>query len=169
MNNAVRKIVESFIVFFNPWSPYKTWTTTHCLSTSSRLPSTSSFLFFFFQIAGQEPQRFIHKPTLLQISFISLKMSFKATALFLLTVSSLLALVKSAPASHSLNVRQYSGQNTINNSTNTPSTPPNTNTSDFIKQSGLAAQKLNSEFAAINATDPCQGSFSSTLVYLPRI
>ena len=93
-------------------------------------------------------------------------MSFKATALFLLTVSSLLAIVKSAPASHSLNVRQYSSQNITNNSTNTPSTLTNTNASDFVKQNGLAAQKLNSEFAAINVADPCQGSFYSALVYL---
>jgi hypothetical protein len=89
-------------------------------------------------------------------------MSFKATALFLLTVSALLALVKSAPASHSLNARQYSGLNMTNNSTNIPSTPTNTNASDFIKQNGLAAQMLNSEFAAINVTDPCQGSFCSS-------
>ena len=86
-------------------------------------------------------------------------MSSKATALFLLTVSTLLALVKSAPASHSLNARQYSFDNATTNITNTPSTPPNTNVSDFIKQNALAAQTLNSEFTAINVTDPCQGSF----------
>ena len=96
-------------------------------------------------------------------------MSFKATALFLLTVSALPVLVNSAPASHSLNVRQYSTHNVTNNSTNTPSTLTNTNASNFVEQNGLAAQKLNSEFAAINATDPCQGSSYSTLVYFPRI
>ena len=93
-------------------------------------------------------------------------MSFKATFLFLLTVFASLASVKSAPTSHSLNVRQYSGQNVTNNSTNnTPSTPTNSNASDFIKQDGLAAQKLNAEFAAIKVTDPCQGLFYFTLVW----
>ena len=87
-------------------------------------------------------------------------MSFKATALSLLIVCASLALVKSAPSSHSLNARQYQ------NMTNTPNTPPtNNNTSDFIKQNGIAAQKLNSEFATIKATDPCQGPFYSTLVF----
>ena len=173
MNNAMRKIGKPSIVFLNPWSPYKTWTTTHCC-LSTRLVYLPLLFLSLFLIAGQEPQRFIHNPTLLffknsNFLFISLEMSLKATALFLLTVSALLALVKSAPASHSLYVRQYSGQNMTNNSTNTPSTPANTNASDFVKQSGLAAQKLNSEFAAINVTDPCQGSFYLTLVCLPRI
>lgn len=92
-------------------------------------------------------------------------MSFKATALSLLTVCASLALVKSAPSSHSFNARQYSGQNMPNNPTNTPNTPPNNNTSDFIKQNGIAAQNLNSEFATIKATDPCQGPFYSALVF----
>ena len=96
-------------------------------------------------------------------------MSFKATTLFLFTVSALLALVKSAPASHSLNVRQYSDQSLTINSTNTTSTPTNTNATDFVKQSALAAQQLNSEFASINVTDPCQGSFYTSfgLTFLP--
>jgi hypothetical protein len=96
-------------------------------------------------------------------------MFLKPTALFLFTLSALLALVKSAPASHSfINVRD---QNLAINSTNTTttSTPPTNNTNAM--QNGLAAQKLNAEFAAINVTDPCQGScffllsFSLNLFY----
>ena len=34
-----------------------------------------------------------------------------------------------------------------------------TSLSNFIKQDALAAQKLNAQFAAINLSDPCQGSF----------
>ncbi|KAF8804694.1 hypothetical protein BYT27DRAFT_7008651, partial [Phlegmacium glaucopus] len=84
-------------------------------------------------------------------------MSFKVTSLFLLTVCALLASVKSAPTSHSLNARQYYGQNMTSNSANSsPSTLTNTSTSDFIKQDGLAAQKMNAEFATIKPTDPCQ-------------
>lgn len=85
------------------------------------------------------------------------------SALVLLTLGALLvAPVNSAPTFLSLNVRQDYGQNTTNNVTNTL-TPANTSATDFLKQDGLAAQKMNAEFAAIKATDPCQGLF----FYLP--
>jgi len=127
-----------------------------------RLTSPTKFAYFHFlnrRLGALTIYPQSNCPFLQSFKF-SQRCLLKPLLLFYLYFALYLPPVKSAPISHSFNVRQYYGQNLTCNSTNSsPSTLSNTSTPDSIKQDGLAAQKMNSEFATIKANNPCQHYF----------
>jgi hypothetical protein len=84
-------------------------------------------------------------------------MSFKATSLvFMLAAFAVLAPVRSAPT---FQARQDNTMSASSSVATPAATAAPADTSNFVKQNGLDAQKLNAQFATAKPDDSCQGAF----------